>query len=226
MTLRKTGSFVLACLLVATLMVARPASAATATETFTATGTSTLTDWTQILNLSQFNATLGTLQSVQLQIGTSLSTVITVTNTSTSASSGSVDTQVALTGVDPSNLISVVDNSTSTNYSYNLAGGAQITSGTLTGSGFNAGTSTAANVLAEFTGSGTIGIKTSTFTQTYLANTGGNTAAVQTTYAAPTATVIYTYSTVPTPEPAATWLFLGGFGGLLMFRRRQTSVQA
>jgi hypothetical protein len=61
-----------------------------------------------------------------------------------------------------------------------------------------------------------------TYTQTLLANTGGNTAASQVTQAMATGTVTY-YYTVITPEPASLSILGSALLGTLAFARRRRS---
>ena len=78
-------------------------------------------------------------------------------------------------------------------------------------------------ILAEFNGPGTIMLPASTFTQTLLANTGGNTAASQVTQGDLTGTVTYHYN--PVPEPSTLALFGVGAVSLLAcaWRRRRVA---
>ena len=89
----------------------------------------------------------------------------------------------------------------SPDFAYILAPGGSITSGTLTKSGSDTQIYTSAVVLSEFTGPGSITLNASTYTQTLLANTGGNTAAGQVTTGSATGTVTYNFT--PVPEPSA-----------------------
>jgi hypothetical protein len=89
-------------------------------------------------------------------------------------------------------------------------------------------TYTAAAILAEFTGTGTISLGFQTFTQTLLANTGGVTSTSQVTHAGATGTVTYTYIAAPVPEPSS-WALMGIGGGAafgVWARRRQARRRA
>lgn len=176
---------------------------------------STLTDWNGSLSFPKFNSSLGILQSVTLYVSGSMSTVLTVTNSSPTGSSGTAKTELQYTIQDSGGNLNVPQiDLIGPSYAYNLGAGGTITSGTLTKSGNNTEVYTLAAILAEFTGPGTIILPASTFTQTLVANTGGNTAASQITNASLTGTVTYNYIT---PEPATLILF--GLGTLL-FRRK------
>jgi len=181
----------------------------------------TTTDWGSSLDFPKFDSSLGTLTQVELDLNGHLETTITVTNSAASASSGTAQTEVQFTVQDGgSNLIvPELDLLSSPAYSYSLAPGGSSTSGLITKNGSSSDMYSLPAVLAEFNGPGTITLSASTFTQTLLANTGGNTAADQVTSASLTGSVIYTYT--PVPEPGTLVLLGIAVAGLFGFRRLQ-----
>ena len=107
-------------------------------------------------------------------------------------------------------------------YSYSLNTGDSSSSGLLTGTGSNLATYTSRPILNEFTGTGYISLGASTFTQTLLANTGGNTAASQVTTASATGTVTYWYNCgTETPEPSSLLALSTMFGAAFFAVRRK-----
>jgi hypothetical protein len=183
---------------------------------------STLTDWTGSLAFAQFNPSLGTLDSVTLEFSSTLTTTLTINNTASSASSGSAKTELQVTVQDAGLNLNVPElDMLSPAFNYVLGPGGFTTSGLLTKSANDGGNNyTAAGVLAEFTGLGSISLPASTFTQTDLSNTGGNTSASQVTDASLTGTVEYFYTPTAVPEPSTLGLLVLGLG-MLPFRRRQ-----
>ena len=189
--------------------------AATVSYNTTTPITLTLTDWVDTLSFPQFNPALGSLTMVELDLDGSLSTVLTITNSAPSGSSGTAKTEVEITVQDAGlNLNNPVIDLLSPNYAYSLGAGQTVTSGTITKNGSSSDQYTAGAVLSAFTGTGAILLDASTFTQTLLANTGGNTAADQVTSAALDGSVTYHYI----PEPAT--IALLSLGGLLIRKKR------
>jgi hypothetical protein len=189
---------------------------------------STLTDWTSSLAFQQFNPSYGTLQSVELDLRSGLQTTLTISNLPGAGSAtGNAKTEVQVSVVDSGNYITdqpqIDFNSPA--YAYTgLAAGDSTTSGLLTKTGTSSSVYTLASLLAEFTGAGNISLTASTFTQTLLANTGGNTSASQVTNAGLTGDVIYTYTPpASVPLPSALLLLGPGLIGLVGLRKRYTA---
>ncbi len=214
-------------LLIASGMASASQAAVVGPITTTTPISATTTDFTGNLVFAKFNSSLGTLTSVTLQIGSDISTKLTVTNLGTTASSGNARTEVTVTVVDPANSanFNLVNDILTPKFSYNLAAGATVTSGTINANGATVtNVFTDAMTLVDFTGSGTISLGVSTFTATLLANSGGNTSSTQNTTATATGQVTYTYNVAVVPEP--TTIVLLGLGGMMLMipalRRRSS----
>jgi len=184
----------------------------------------TLTDWTGTLAFQKFNSALGTLTGVDIAITGNMQTVLTVTNTSPSGSTGTAKTELQMSLVDPGGYMSG-DNPLldffSPNYSFNLGPNQSVTSGTLTKSASATWSSTAGNVLSEFTGPGNIVLNGSTYTQTWVAYNGGNAAATQVTQGSLTGNITYYYNPVQTPEPSGLVLLGSALAGLVTLVKRR-----
>lgn len=178
------------------------------------------TDWANSLLFQKFDPALGTLTQVDLSITGYIETTLTITNNAASPSSGNAKTHVELTVVDPLALLSVMPDIYSPKFDYSLNPGEQVVSGLLTKSASDSGSWTAAAILAEFTGSGDISMDASTFTESVLANTGGNTAASQETFASATGTVTYYYNPI-VPEPTSIVVLGTMLFGAFVARRRK-----
>jgi hypothetical protein len=181
---------------------------------------------TDVLTFPKFDGNLGILLSVVIHLDAGISSVITVTNSADTPSSGNVFTDSQYTATDPLTLLTLSPDPSTPNFPYSLAPGGSVTSSALLGSDTADGTFTNALILAEFTTftGGTIDIGVSTFTQTFTANTGGNTSSGQVTTASATGTITYNYTPLESvPEPGA-WAFLGTSligGGFFAIRRRR-----
>ncbi len=178
----------------------------------------TTTDWSSSVPLQLFDPSLGTLQSVDIYVSSTLNTTLTVTNTGDTSSSGTAKTEVQVT-VDGNPVLDFL----SPAFSYSLGPGDNTTSGLLTSSSSqDSGPLTDAPTLSAFTGVGTMDLYAYTFTQTDFSNTGGNTNASQATDASFTATVTYDY--IATPEPGSMVLLgLGAIGFCWVACRRRKS---
>jgi hypothetical protein len=162
-----------------------------------------------------------------LDLSTTIHTNITVTNNGASPSSGTANTEVQMSVDDGSNNLAPppqLDVFVPTGgYAYTLNPGDSVSSGTLTKNSSSSDLYSAGAVLAEFTGLGSITLGASTFTQTVLANTGGNTFATQMTNASLGGSVTYFYT--PVPEPGT--MVLLGLGMASVFavgsRRRRSA---
>ena len=163
---------------------------------------STPTDWTSSLVLQQFNPSLGTLDSVTIELETTLNSTLTVANTAATSSSGKFSVDMSITPADPLLADSYLDVS-SPSQSYTLGGGDSETLPPVSVSGNSLYTYTDNPTLSEFTGTGDYLLDISTYTETDLSYHGGNTDASQVTTASATAFVTYDYSTLAIPEPAA-----------------------
>jgi hypothetical protein len=182
----------------------------------------TLTDWTGSLSFPKFDPSLGTLTEVDLALSGRMSTILTVINSSPTGSSGHANTHLQMTVQDAGgNLIIPEIDIYSASYTYSLGAGESVTSGALIKTGASDDQYFDSGVLAEFTGLGAIVLPASTFTETVIANTGGNTAASQVTQARLTGTVTYHYNPVLTPEPSTLMLFGIGAMGLLAYAWRK-----
>ncbi len=199
------------------LSAALPAGATTIAYVTSAPIPETTTDWSSTFPLQLFDPSLGTLNSVDIYLGSTLQTTLTVTNTGDSPSSGTAKTEVQVT-VDGNPALDFL----SPAFSYSLGAGDSTTSGLLSSSSStDSGPLTDGPTLAAFTGVGTLDFFAFTFTQTDLSNTGGNTNANQVTDASLTGTVTYDYT--PVPEPASIVLLGLGAAGLFLVARRRKS---
>jgi hypothetical protein len=178
---------------------------------------SSLTDWTRSLSFPQFNPSLGTLTGVEIDLAGHMTTTVTVTENDGALSYGNAKTELQMTVQDVGGNLSGTPqiDMIGPEFYYSLNAGGSVTSGLLTKSGSSSDLYTSAPILAEFTGTGSFALRASTFTQTLLANTGGNTNAGQVTNASLTGLVTYYYTTAPpVPEPVTMFGVLLGVGAL------------
>lgn len=183
-----------------------------------------LDDWTNTVPVIQFNPGYGTLQSIQFTVQSGFSTYLTIDNNSSTDSSGESFTQLNQYLLDGSYHLfnsSPVLSYISSDFSYSLSGNQSTNSGLLTASAQATGNLITDNqTLADFVGGGFVDLTSYTFTRTFLSNSGGNTAASQSTTSYFTTIVTYTY----VPEPSV--MAMGGLGLLLLaFRFRRFGVR-
>jgi hypothetical protein len=197
-------------------------------NTSTPIANSTTTDWDNPLTFQQFNPSLGTLDSVTLNLSGQISTVLMIQNNAASSSSGHDSTDVSFFVDDTDDNIGAAStpfpemDPDTTHYDYSLAAGDSVTTPTLTGSGTFSQAYTEAAILTEFTGTGSFALDANTSTFTDLSNNGGNTSDSQTTQAGLTGSVEYTYTATAAPEPGTySLLALGLFAGVPFLRRQR-----
>jgi hypothetical protein len=172
---------------------------------------------------------LGTLTSVLLSFDGGYSTTLTVTDNQATPSSGTANTRIRFYVEDAGlHLASggLIFDMTSPDFSYNLSDiGDSATSGLMSdqsdGNNYNpySHSYTSSIILSEFTGAGNVLMDAHTFTQSLLANNGGNSSASQVTDAFLDGSVTYTYTPAPAPEPSSALLLSLGGLALLCYRR-------
>jgi len=221
-------------LFVAAIGMAAVAAKADSTVSYTNSIALSLTDWTNSVSFTKFNPSLGVLHSMSVTLNNGLSTIISVTNGALSSSSGTAKTTIDFNldagsynlfgGGSQANGAPNVDEYNSPGYGYSLDPGAGTTSGVLTKTHSYTGSSiTDSTTLDAFTGTGSVDLTAWTFTQTDLANSGGNTAESQITEASADYIVTYDFTPAPAPEPSAVAMLGAGLAGLGMIFRRRSS---
>lgn len=185
---------------------------------------STATDWAGSLSFPRFDTTLGTLTGVELKLTAGLQTTITVSNNSATPSAGSARSEILLWAQDGSgNLIDPVIDLLSPAFGFNLGAGQQVISGMLTKNSssddlYDAGSPNWATIQSEFSGTSSIMLNCSTFTQTLTSFSGGSTEGNSVANTSLTGSVTYIYT--PVPEPALLGLLAIPTLAGLMRRRR------
>jgi hypothetical protein len=174
------------------------------------------------LSFQQFNPVLGILTNVQLDLSGSVNATLSVNNGSQNASlvKANIDTQIIVQDAG-NNLASPAIDLTVPTISHTVNGGDTWSSGILTKSDSSSNQYTAAGVLSEFTGIGSISLNAASLTETMLSYTGGNLDIDQLTYAQLNGSVTYTYNQ-NIPEPA-TIIFMS-LGIVTFFRKKKFAV--
>ena len=197
-----------------------------------------LTDFALPWAFQKFDQTLGTLQSVRLELDVDMTTDITVTNNSSGAnpagpSNGDVDTRLRIFLQDPGiNLAGgagpgggLVNNVFGAFNFSGLTTGSSVSSGVVTDSVSTNNLYVAPVILGEFSAFGLdyMFLNVSTLTSTVLSFTGGNISTSQSTFATLNGTVTYTYEDAPPPAPVPepTSMFLLGSGAVALVRMRR-----
>lgn len=224
------------------LMAPQAEASIITTSTQTINYSQLLTDWSNRSGtFSLFDSNLGTLLSINLRATYQENSTLSVSNSASIASSGTVKTESTLTvAALDSGQNSVIQaqlgvpalDALGTQTSYSLAPGATqsgiISNSVTKNTGLVTDTTAADLVPFKAAGGGTGTILASTFTQSLLGNTGGNTSATQTTYGVGTFSIFYTYDdstavtppTTPVPEPASMAIIGAGLLSAGLLRRR------
>lgn len=183
---------------------------------------SATTDWSGTLSFPKFDASLGILNSVQIDLFGTIGSLVTITNNAASETSGRIDINIELS-VSGAHFNVPVMNMAIPAYYFTFPAGQSLNSGSLSQSASSSNIFTAPGILSEFTGTETIILNAATLTETSASYTGGNIDFNQITSCGLTGTVIYNYQHELVPEPAT--MSLLGMGVLSLIRRKNNNKQ-
>lgn len=200
-------------------MLAQPTTLLAGSITFFGNSSvaSAVTDWSGTLIFPKFDGSLGTLTDVELEVAAPAQTQLTMSNVGSSASSGTIDSNIEVSVIDPDGYWAAENPMVDAElgpFQYSLASGAAITMSVYSTTASGSIADSGAQILSEFTGSGTISLNANTLTQTEVANTGGNFDLSQSTTAGLTGTITYFFTGSPAVVPAPA--IIGSCGACLM----------
>ncbi|MEN6384410.1 MAG: PEP-CTERM sorting domain-containing protein [Phycisphaerales bacterium] len=197
------------------LVTAQVFSAMTAPQPFTFGLSST--DWSETLNVTKFDTSLGTLTAVHVAIAGSTNSSLTIVNTSSKKdSTGNANCQITITLTDSGALNETLTLSPVAQ-PYTLTKG---TSTTLSGFVANNNATSVLSVpaiLTAFTGPGTITLNLNAVGSTDLFTTGGNTFIDEDSGINAGSTVSISYEYIPEPATIA----LLSIGALTVLRKKK-----
>jgi len=202
----------------ASLGAVMDASAGVPTQSYTVTSNTlsfTKKTGSGVLDLTQFNTALGTLQSVQVQLFSDFDSTIKVENTSKSSGStivGSTSATLTLTGL--SQVLNVSGSHTFTEAVYdNVTNFSGASGASFTLSGPATSTSTLyTDSATKLLFSAPVHLSLTTSTGGGATGTSGNTASLILPNYDAYAKVTYTYAPAPVPEPETYAMLLAGLG--------------
>ncbi|TFW13952.1 choice-of-anchor E domain-containing protein [Duganella callida] len=181
------------------------------------------------LDFAKFDATLGTLESVQVQLFSNLGTTVKVENTSTSSASTIKATAGALLTFTLSGVSQTLTSSDSHTFNASVFDGLSNYAGTSGGSYTfsspfsSSSTYSDAASLALFSGTGSAHANLAASTTSVIAGISGNTRSLVLPSFSGYAKVTYTYAT-PVPEPETYAMLLGGLALVGAIARRRKSA--